>query len=536
MAVPAGVLGSGCCGGRTPASHPVALETVGVDVHCHMFNAADLPVNEFLLGVVLRKYYDAVSILKPVEAYLTAKVSAALVGLAPGYDEEMAFLSGRPGPDPLDLCDQHLAALLSDALAPTATPIGPIGVAAADLEGQRRKLGDLLRPALRMAPGDARAALAAPERASQALIILDETNELAAEVANVLRWTRKLSDYRLRIIDTYFELFGQERLGMSVIAPAMVDFERWLPTPNRNRRVVRVSMERQVEIMKAIMSRRPFVHPFVGIDPMRPWDETKELLDDCFSHEDGSNACAFAGVKLYPPLGYSVSNNAHLDASSAGLSTFVNENLQNLFTYCLAHDVPVMAHCNDTNTAALSQDGRTAMPREWIPVVAKYPLRINLAHMAGLRHFADGKEFDDRAGLIGKMMDGAPLDATGSRAVADVYTDMADEESARDAQFRGKFLAQLRSFFAAGSARSRRFMFGTDWDMLGVINRFETFLGDWFETMQEGLRESPSWLTNEHFEGFFGKNAIAFLGLNRDGKAARRFEAHYERLEQRPWW
>src|SRR5690242_21630410 len=84
--------------------------SLNVDIHCHMFNATDIPVNGFIHHVALHD--DLIS-------GALADLATRLVSGAPGYAADKARLSGILGAAP-------------HAAAAAAAPAGP-GAPGADL-------------------------------------------------------------------------------------------------------------------------------------------------------------------------------------------------------------------------------------------------------------------------------------------------------------------------------------------------------------------------------------------------------------------
>ena len=522
-----------------PVPYTTNIRGLGVDIHCHFFNAADLPVSSFVIGVHLRSFFERHPWLGSIVEPLVHAVGNLLRGATPTDRDELAFLGGAiERTAPLRIYDRGMAQFIADVLRPAPpegprlwTPRYPEG-----LEPDRQRLraefaSNLLVPETtavkRLADGNPEV-----ERRPLALFSISPTIRL---IANTVAWARQLCDFRTSIIERYFELFGPSRLGMQIATPALVDFARWLPTPTLGLAVdaPRVSMDDQVRLAEQLMRRRPGIHPFVGIDPLREWTETKELLDRCFNQDGrGTQGNGFAGIKLYPPLGFSASGNAHLQGSYSGVATKVDGNLPKIFQYCADHDVSVMAHASDTNETQVSNNGMTALPATWLPIVRdpRYrKLRINLAHMAGLSSFVHGRDPEIRQGLIGTMMD----EEGGAR----VFTDVSCEEKVSDSAFRNGFLRALKLFTDEHPARKQRIMFGTDWIMLGFFEGYPSYLNDWFATIRRGTKPD-GFLDPVDVDDFFGRNAFRFLGFDVDGPCRTRLRAFYDHNygASRPRW
>ena len=81
----------------------------------------------------------------------------------------------------------------------------------------------------------------------------------------------------------------------------------------------------QLQELAELKSAYPEVYPFVHIDPRR--DGNIELLKKCVEEWN------FAGVKLYPPLGYFP----------------YDERLYPVYEYCQKNNLPIIAHCSPFN-------------------------------------------------------------------------------------------------------------------------------------------------------------------------------------------
>ena len=127
----------------------------------------------------------------------------------------------------------------------------------------------------------------------------------------------------------------------------------------------------------------PRIHPFVSIDPRR-----EEFLDLAKTYIERHN---FAGIKLYPPLGFSPQD----------------ERLLPLWAWAEASQIPVMSHCSpggvyfrgrpqDINwpSSSTSKPSRFVDNDKWTdhlsdpagyrPVLRRFPnLKLCLAHMGG---------------------------------------------------------------------------------------------------------------------------------------------------------
>jgi len=210
---------------------------------------------------------------------------------------------------------------------------------------------------------------------------------------------------------------------------------------------------------------RLIVRPFLGIDPgARGAAATEAALSRYFSGYSRrlpaqvaafrSSARwkgdprkpprgSFAGVKLYPPLGFDPwpSDGAELDATRL------------LYAFCERRGVPLVVHCDDQGyrTIALERALHLSDPDRWLPVLAAYPrLVVDFAHF-GERYLGRMKSRGDWTASIVRLMERYP----------GVYADVAFNGS--DPAYYSK-LERLVAGLTSGDAETvrARLLFGTD--------------------------------------------------------------------------
>ena len=190
------------------------------------------------------------------------------------------------------------------------------------------------------------------------------------------------------------KLLGYYPSGPMIFCPLMMDMAPGIKGKMTD------SYEQQIEKMKR--ARDQFsenILPFFAADPNNP--NMPQLFNKVFSEKEEYK---FFGVKIYPSLGYLPSH----------------PELMKVFKICEANNIPVTAHCSSAIVHASSkkiydipgihykpEKGFVEMketirfrrrkdyavyfnhPRNWIPVLEKYPkLKLNLAHFGG------GEEWD----------------------------------------------------------------------------------------------------------------------------------------------
>jgi hypothetical protein len=163
-------------------------------------------------------------------------------------------------------------------------------------------------------------------------------------------------------------------------------------------------------------------------------------------HEAGSPFPArFAGVKVYPPLGFDPWPDGGAEREKAEL----------LWSFCERRDVPVVTHCDDQGfrVVGLEEAWRCSSPERWAPVLRAHPcLRLDFAHFGAQYSHPLGHpaftEWTDR--IVRHMVD-----------FPNVYADFAfDGTEAEYYRWLSGYLAARSSALAA--LIEERLLFGSD--------------------------------------------------------------------------
>ena len=249
------------------------------------------------------------------------------------------------------------------------------------------------------------------------------------------------------------------------------------------------------------------IYPFLGINPMHyELEEIKKLFREFLglhsisrklfykaftalrqvdiSHLSGRGL--FAGVKLYPPLGFDPWPEADPDE-------LVKVNW--VYEFCEKHNIPVTTHCDDQGfrTIPLEQSLEWTAPERWRKVLDLYPkLKLNFAHF--------GRQYLKKFGIIREMSwmhDIIELCCE----FENVYTDFS-------------FTGVRKEFyeFLAGTLKDmslkkrlkleRKILFGSDF-MINLLE-IESYF-DYFKLFDE------SGLTSEQKNKFASENPARFL-------------------------
>lgn len=507
---------------------PVA--TLPVDIHCHLFNAADLPVHGFVEHVVLGDHKRAqFPLSEPTEAGGVLKELVLLLidilrsGAITAADESRDLDQAQP----LERMDAD------DGDSP------------ADRERDRQILRGLLQQRYGAVTESTESGPASPllremqkEAAPAPMIRGPEESlwDLASSlyfstgfVYRNLQWAFLLTRSRRQITNRYRRLY-RESAGFKLMTPALIDYSRWLQDEPAS------TLLDQIEVFDRIqrLSRDIRIHSFMAYDPWRqimpvaaPQTLTSLELCQLAIREKG-----FAGIKLYPPMGFRATGNTELEPDAfperaraiprfaAKLDTAMEE----LFIWCVSEDVPVMAHAAPTNQAG-DYYALRADPKWWDAVLSKPKfrnLRLNLAHFGGFEtaHTAEGiaveKSWEWKIGAM--IRDGRYPNLYADLSYLSEFLGANSTTREREA-----LTGAMRTFVRTFDPEVMHLMYGSDWIMLGR----EPEHGRMPEKMLRLV--SDIGLSKAQSDRFFGGNALRFLGLSEPGRARDRLSDYYAR-------
>ncbi|WP_342238120.1 amidohydrolase family protein [Inquilinus sp. OTU3971] len=512
---------------------PVIPDTAyAIDVHCHVFNARDLPIASFVLDVVLEG--------KPLSGLplvpLVTLVSLVMNRSAWSPQRELRELERGRTPADDDLIQADIERAAAELLANTREAAAFRQKAVELLSGD----GARLATAESLGDGDVRLldllARRDPSRAArpEGLPLRDRAGALPAdaargvtavedEVTGVFRLAKLVTRPRTELLRRLITLPARNDGDVALLVPALIDYSKWLNEESS-------SLRDQIDVMSAI-ARRPgpyAVHPYVPFCPWRQMEEPGHLA----MVKDAVGQRGFIGVKLYPVMGFLPYGNAEanpdaypprLRQTGPDWAARLDQGLAALYDWCIAEDVPVMAHCSYSqfpNPAA----GKCGSPEAWRPVLDRWPgLRLNLGHFGGFWNLAEGEPNGWTGTIIGMMKTYPTLyaDLSDFDAVAE---QTADQKTTNEAVLRAlNAVLDLQG----GPARSR-LMYGTDWVMLSRAPGTE----DYYEGMRTGLT-SRLHMSATQAAGFMGMNAARFLGIALENggkpKSRQRLEAFHAR-------
>jgi predicted TIM-barrel fold metal-dependent hydrolase len=446
-----------------------------VDIHCHNFNADDLPVRGFVQHVALHD-----SVISPAVAGL---LDVVVQSGAPGYAEEKPRLDALLGTSTFD-----------DALegvVPATPVVDPLEQLELEVDSELREL-QVRNPELAF-------------RAAQDLAV-DEVQadgeegpiDMARALRRGVKWAKLFTKSRLDLAGVLTSSYPD----VDLFCPMLVDLGAALGDGAKTTIRQQVILQEKISRL-SMLGRLPWptmarIHPFVGFDPRhevrsRRAGDIETPLDVA---KDAVRRFGFVGVKVYPPMGFRPINNVQVGDVTGTEAAELNEVLADLYSWCETEQVPITAHCNNSNYAStVYEHAELAGPAGWIEVLEKYPgLHLNLGHFGG------AKPVEQSTAWIYQI----------AEATSDASFLFADTGNHKiyDTAVSQPYLNRLQNIFSSTKTRTmqQRLMYGTDWFMLAIYPDWEDFLSTYRDLYGTKFGEAAT-------DDFLGGNALRFLGF-----------------------
>lgn len=546
-----------------------------IDVHCHFFNAADIPVRGFVQVVALSDYAAVKASPQHAMFNITFGVWKGLAATlaefmlrrsAPTPREELACLQNTGACQDFALAEQRVATRSLRARPVRRELSAPQDVTSADsdekilseiladqdekkrLRGYTRSLEraqppansdvdefmdfikeemksdrNFTQPEARTRSFDAPSSRTRSLKTASSFLLGGYSS-----FSRYFSWAQLLTSYRANIADNYASLYAKERSNLILAAPALVDYNYWLDDQGP------AALSEQIELMAALSLRQPRpTHGFVPFDPLRQIRHKHGEPSALEIVQDAIETKGFLGVKLYSPMGFRPHGNAeeplpfpvHADAGEEGFGAKLDDALDQLYQWCHEEDVPIMAHTSDSQAAGTGFGAR-ANPVFWQAVLEKYPyLRINFAHFGYFTHAFIGEgdamnKFDRSWELqIGKF--------AADKNFPNIFADISyfwwvlggDSINANQIAIAKTLFGR---YFESYDINVETLLFGTDYAMISRSAEFEKYL----DNVQSFFLDVG--LTQDQLDNIFYKNAMRFLGLEGWTKTLGRLRNFYE--------
>jgi predicted TIM-barrel fold metal-dependent hydrolase len=534
-----------------------------IDAHCHVFNAADLPIEGFAKRIMVPKSAQTSELVARFADYpgaLEALVHAITVQVkhaAPDMQTEIDTIDEferEPGKKPTNAWRQdedrrHLRSALrliwfnSDIFSERPLSLTEGIALEVALEEIRLFLFQQIheefgKPVLTAEDRDVLGGLTP----FQVDAMADELYSREDLLGRYIRWALLYTRNRYELAEELDQLHGKigHKSRIVLMTPAIIDFTKWLEDEDQ------LSIQDQVDVMTRIACRRggPRVHGFVGFDPLRqalydhhrrspadvdPMTVVRRAIEvnQIVVGDSTKTTGGLVGVKLYPPMGFRATDNRHLPDSSfsepaylrspdTGLGSQIGSKLDaalsKLYTWCSDNNVPIMAHTSHSFGPNSDYEDR-ADPIFWADVLKQnaFPrLRINLAHFG---HFNKAVQYARPQDYVDKCWEwtvGKTLISS-----AEAYADISSLGEILKTGPSRKIVECMKAFKEHFPNSDERLLYGTDWSMIAQEERFpKLFSSRSFPDLMTLFLRAVGY-NDAQIEGIMFRNAVRFQGLSK---------------------
>lgn len=495
------LMASGC--NQLSVGKPVVdLPGTTIDMHAHVFNGKDIPVTGFLTQVVLRKEdapvgegsYDG--LINLIKNFLFSGTLTA--------ESELAKMRSESNLLAETVHENDILKQDQDRLARGVREFEKQIHSKRQLQAVNKTSDVLMLDELYRAAGinqNVRTFSNTKENATLIAASVYQPNKIGLRALRrqnpplglLLRWAMLLRRDRRDIVTRLKHLYGktfEENSGreVSIFSPSILDLEYWLKYNENDFSPIKA----QVEVMSEIAKREEDIVllNFVAFCPLRAALVRKnkrdplEVIKKAISKEYG-----FAGIKMYPPMGFKPIGNSEdkLFGAKKGFMVSgdkINRELENLYKWCADHQIPIKAHGNNSISAS-PNSGCNASPKYWDQVLEKYPdLHVNFAHFGGFDETRDGakncdpntptEDWDVMAARIAEKREGFYLDLG-----------FWDGALLGGGTQRYRVIKNTKDIVANHSILKERIMYGSDWTMIGKERKHTRYLANARSTIIE---------------------------------------------------
>lgn len=340
-----------------------------------------------------------------------------------------------------------------------------------------------------------------------------------ARIFGYFRWISDMLQTRCGHVRSYLDLTQTTDWRPSLLVHHLVDYDRWVGDEPSARSGHSEQIEFWTRYSDAVAGATD-LRTFAGYDPLKHAEQVLERETPWFASlqtyflngKFGRPGPRIAGFKLYPPMGFKPVGNKRGDyqcvkraggrVSARWKDKFPGEDiglrldaaLDEFYRFCVANEVPVMAHAIQGNEAAPCF-GQRANPKHWAELFRSKPylrtMRLCLGHIVNsAKCFVEAVEALDAPGpgapppppQVWALHGTRDLLEMSGRGEADVYADigylseMLDEPTEAEPHFPARFFKALKRYCERYDPGCRRIMFGTDWIMVGQELNYELYL------------------------------------------------------------
>lgn len=514
-------------GGPFKPAPQVTLPGIGIDSHVHLFNGTDVPVLGWLDQVNFA-IEGGGNLSNLTKSPLIRLVVAFLAGQTRTARQELDSLPAALPRPSRDRMDADAVAKVADFLetyeaqAVQASDAFTEGRVDSVRIGEDLRLFDALADAAgvpqadpaAMAETDGMRQMSGPRARQIAEGLYEPANQendpQAQTLAGLIRWAELMTRDRAVILQQGVALYGRATEAR-VFCNHLPDMTWWLTSCE----VRQSDPDDLIRLFAALAQRRDdiLLLNFVGFCPLRAAIEGNVALDRVMRAVE---QYGFAGVKLYPPMGFKPIGNDGISFDHArgrpnGGGAALDRELHRLYRYCNDNGVAIASHASRSMGAGRGTENYAA-PWLWQPVLAQYDrLHVNLAHFGGFDKHGGPGWMEQLAGMLSRF--------------DNLYFDTGYwTEAMNGAPQRQVALETTKRLFAlADPVAAGRMLYGSDWSMIARLPQHGEFLQDMLAFAQD-LTEHDE----DAVKAIMGNNARRWLGIESvDSLQARRLQGFY---------
>lgn len=523
------------------------MKRIGIDAHCHIFNASDLPAAKFTATVILKLEERLPSGLEHLAKWLTWFVVEQISKKAPDGKSEIKHLNNSSKAGAANLL--KLRQLSAEQQFITDMQDGVNELLNSE-DRDARELGIILSQEL----GDLTGA-----GSSEFVDLIEGADSLSAPFLPLARfssrrgWFAYIKDFlwflrqlRYDNAEKMFALYGGAN-RVNLIAPALIDYSFWLQKAKNSKDTMDTStpLEDQIKVMEVVNRvSKGVIHAYAPYDPLRDVEQKGRSLKVV---QDAIAKHGFVGVKVYPPMGFQAWGNESLDfwipetnnvKWRKSLGRELDQRLRAFYEWCLEKDVPILTHSNST-VLSRSEYADRPSPKHWghllehsgIPGIEK--LRVLMGHFGGF-----GDEHPNPKNEKEKLESERIKEWTDEilrlcLKFDNIYADLSYHEIVLDDTARARYTRQLKAMVAGpGVGMKMKLCYGSDWVMLARQPDNEFYR----DRMEEAIRNAGFGAAG--VANVMGHNALRFLGLSPNLTGGQRLEKYYRTKSVSPpcWW
>ena len=470
-----------------------------IDVHAHFFNGSDVPVRGFVAECIGHSADPLLQQLIELAAPLLEALALAAPTAAHELRQLRAFDRDVQGLSSTEASDRFAA--LIDAERTLAA----------------QRLADLIRgSALERALLRMKSAPGGPTRrgalsASEIRAIVERTR--VASPRTGVRFSRTASPaevadgfigflfYMLSVrasnLEVHHEAFssGTNAFGIDLALGALVDFDYWIDCPPRS------AHDDQLAVHARLAQARPkYFKPLVAYNP---WTDIQQSGAGLARVVKAIQGYRFAGVKIYPPMGFKPAANAVNPPPTTKKRPDLKKLdsvLKGFFDKCAELNAPVLAHAARSNGRDNFHD-EFGGPAGWRSLIDGYAANARVATI-DIGHFGGGTWMQDFAVL---MKDQYKRRLYGDLSYRqELMCPPIPDDPCRDGRYRLREALNLA--FPDGKTVADRVMFGTDWLMISLLEGWPNYPALLLESLQ--AIASP-----DEVKKIFGLNANCCFNL-----------------------